>query len=73
MMSGFIGGEYGIAMLRFALALRFAFAAPDAPPNDLDFAIGVWTTPNTIGMSAVAAFAARASGGTAGRYARSKM
>jgi hypothetical protein len=39
MMSGFIGGEYGIATLRSALALRFAFAAPDAPPNDPGFAI----------------------------------
>ena len=33
MMSGFIGGEYGIA------ALRFAFVALDLPPNDPGFAI----------------------------------
>jgi hypothetical protein len=33
MMSGFIGGEYGIA------ALRFAFVEPDLPSNDPGFAI----------------------------------
>ena len=33
MMSGFIGGEYGIA------ALRLAFIALDLPPNDPGFAI----------------------------------
>ena len=33
MMSGFIGGEYGVA------ALRFEFVAPDLPFNDPGFAI----------------------------------
>ena len=44
MMSGFIGGEYGIA------ALRFAFVALDFPPNDPGFAIAPLSTFSLSGM-----------------------